>query len=186
MRVIAGEARSLPLKAPNGEGTRPTTDRIKETLFNIMAPYIPGSVFVDLFAGSGAVGIEAISRGARHAYFVENGREPVACITDNLKFTKFEDRATFIKQDVYLALYNIHEKEADIIFLDPPYNMGHDEKVLSILKDMPYVTDNTLIVMEGSLETDYSFVSQYGFRIKKQKLYKTNQHVFIERSEVSE
>ena len=91
MRVIAGEARSLPLKTPQGLDTRPTTDRIKETLFNMLQPYLPCSVFIDLCSGSGGIGIEAISRGARHAYFVENGREPAKCIAENLHFTKFED-----------------------------------------------------------------------------------------------
>ena len=72
MRVIAGTARSLPLKAPKGLDTRPTTDRIKETLFNMIQNRVPDGIFVDLFAGSGAMGIEALSRGARHAYFIEN------------------------------------------------------------------------------------------------------------------
>lgn len=112
MRVIAGEARSLPLKTPQGLDTRPTTDRIKETLFNMLQPYLPCSVFIDLCSGSGGIGIEAISRGARHAYFVENGREPAKCIAENLHFTKFEDRATLLKQDVVSALSSIHEKEA--------------------------------------------------------------------------
>lgn len=85
MRVIAGEARSLPLKTPQGLDTRPTTDRIKETLFNMLQPYLPCSVFIDLCSGSGGIGIEAISRGARHAYFVENGREPAKCIAENLR-----------------------------------------------------------------------------------------------------
>lgn len=84
MRVIAGTARSLPLKCPTGLDTRPTTDRIKETLFNMLQTYIPGCVFVDLFAGSGAVGIEAISRGAKKAYFAENASEALQCIQENL------------------------------------------------------------------------------------------------------
>ena len=87
MRVIAGIARSIPLYAPKGEGTRPTTDRIKETLFNTMQGFVPDSVFIDLFAGSGAVGIEALSRGAKHAYFVDNSREALDCIRKNLEFT---------------------------------------------------------------------------------------------------
>ena len=77
MRVIAGRARSLKLKTPEGPGTRPTTDRIKETLFNIIQGEIPGCIFIDLFAGSGGIGIEALSRGASHAYFVENGKEAI-------------------------------------------------------------------------------------------------------------
>ena len=109
MRVIAGEARSLPLKCPEGLDTRPTTDRIKETLFNILQPWIPGSIFVDLCSGSGAIGIEAISRGAKRAYFVENAAKAVKCIQENLHFTKFEDRAVLLRQDVVAALSGIHE-----------------------------------------------------------------------------
>ena len=85
MRVIAGTARSLPLKTPEGADTRPTTDRIKETLFNILQPYLPDCVFIDLFSGSGGIGIEALSRGAKHAYFVENNPKAFACIQDNVK-----------------------------------------------------------------------------------------------------
>ncbi len=85
---------------------------------------VSGSVFVDLFAGSGGIGIEALSRGARHAYFVERDREAVFCIQDNLSFTRFADRATVLKQDVSGALSLISEKEVDILFMDPPYRQG--------------------------------------------------------------
>lgn len=183
MRVIAGKARSLPLKTPAGDDTRPTTDRIKETLFNILMPDIPGSIFIDLFAGSGGVGIEALSRGAEHAYFIENGREPLECITSNLAFTKFMDKSTIIKQDVYTGIYNIHEKEVDIIFADAPYHLGHEEKTLAILKNMPYVTNNTLVVFESALDTSYDFVEASGFIITKEKNYKTNKHIFMRLSE---
>ena len=88
MRVIAGKARRLPLVSPEGKDTRPTTDRIKETLFNIIQDDVPGSEFLDLFSGSGGIGIEAISRGAKHAVFVEFGREALACIRTNLNKTK--------------------------------------------------------------------------------------------------
>ena len=108
MRVIAGEARSLPLKTPEGQDTRPTTDRIKETLFNILQGDIPGSIFVDLCSGSGGIGIEAISRGAKRAYFAENAVKAAKCIQDNLSFTKFTDRAVLLKQDVVSALGGIH------------------------------------------------------------------------------
>ena len=87
MRVIAGTARSLPLKTPEGTDTRPTTDRIKETLFNMLQPYLMDCVFIDLFSGSGGIGIEALSRGARHAYFVENNRNAISCIQHNIAFT---------------------------------------------------------------------------------------------------
>ena len=100
MRVIAGTARSLPLKTPASMDTRPTTDRIKETLFNMIQMDIPGCIFADFFAGSGGIGIEALSRGAEHSYFIENNPKAISCIQDNLQFTKFADRATLIKGDV--------------------------------------------------------------------------------------
>lgn len=96
MRVIAGKARSLRLKAPVGMDTRPTTDRIKETLFNMIQYRVPQSIFVDLFAGSGAIGIEALSRGAAHAYFLENQKDAIACIQENLSFTKTIDRKSVV------------------------------------------------------------------------------------------
>ena len=104
MRVISGTAKSLRLKTPEGMDTRPTTDRIKETLFNMLQPLLPGSLFVDLFSGSGGIGIEALSRGADHAYFVENEKRAVFCIVENLRFTRLTDRATVLKTDVLSAL----------------------------------------------------------------------------------
>lgn len=181
MRVIAGTARSLPLKTPIGPNTRPTTDRIKETLFNMLQADVPGSVFADLFAGSGGIGIEALSRGARHAYFVENAKEAIGCIQENLVFTKFTDRSTLIKQDVVGALSLISEKEVDIIFMDPPYRLEIEESVFSALQHQRYVTEDTLIITEAELCKDFSFAEEYGFYIVKEKNYKTNKHVFLKR-----
>lgn len=178
MRVIAGTARSLRLKTPDGPDTRPTTDRIKETLFNMLQPYLGGALFVDLFSGSGGIGIEALSRGARHAYFVENEKRAFSCIQDNLRFTHLAEQATILKTDVLSALYGIYEKEADIVFMDPPYNCGHEERVLAVLKELPWVTANTLIVIETSLQTDISYLEELGFSLAKEKRYKTNRHVF--------
>lgn len=183
MRVIAGTARSLPLKAPEGLNTRPTQDRIKETLFNMIQRDVPNSVFVDLFAGSGGIGIEAISRGAKRAYFVENNKEALACIADNVKFTHFEELASIMKQDVYSALAGIHEKEVDIIFMDPPYHDGYEEGVLTQLIRMPYVTEDTLIIVEALLDTNFDFAIDLGYDIVKEKCYKTNKHVFLKKSE---
>ena len=182
MRVIAGTAKSLRLKTPDGMETRPTTDRIKETLFNMLQPYLPDAVFIDLYSGSGGIGIEALSRGARHAYFVENNKNALACITANLQFTKFADRSTVLKQDVLSALRDIHEKEADIIFMDPPYDRDYEKDVLQLLGSIPYVTDRTLVVIESSLETDFSYLEQMGFELTKDKRYKTNRHIFCRKA----
>ncbi|MCM1268123.1 MAG: 16S rRNA (guanine(966)-N(2))-methyltransferase RsmD [Bacteroidales bacterium] len=178
MRVIAGTARSLRLKTPEGADTRPTTDRIKETLFNMLQPYLYDAVFVDLFAGSGGIGIEALSRGARHAYFAEHEKKALSCIRENLQFTHLADRATILQTDAVSALYGIHEKAVDVIFMDPPYDCGHEERVLDALSGLPFVTDDTLIVIEASLKGDLSYLDERGFSLEKEKVYKTNRHIF--------
>lgn len=183
MRVIAGTARSLPLKTPQGQDTRPTTDRIKETLFNILQMDIPGCVFVDLFCGSGGIGIEALSRGARKAYFAENAKEPLNCLSDNLKFTRFEDRAVVLKQDAVAALTGISEKEVDILFMDPPYGQEHERRVLEALQGMRYVTDSTMIIVEAALDTQMDYARELGFYVYREKRYKTNKHIFIKKAE---
>ncbi|MDE6924335.1 MAG: 16S rRNA (guanine(966)-N(2))-methyltransferase RsmD [Acetatifactor sp.] len=183
MRVIAGTARSLPLKTPEGMDTRPTTDRIKETLFNMLQTYVPGSVFVDLFSGSGGIGIEALSRGAEKAYFMENAPKAVACIQQNLAFTKMADRAIVIKQDVFSGLPGIREENVDVIFMDPPYNSGYEKNVLTVLQNMSYVTEDTLIIVEAALDTDFSYLETMGYTAEKEKKYKTNKHMFIRKTE---
>ncbi|MDE6891275.1 MAG: 16S rRNA (guanine(966)-N(2))-methyltransferase RsmD [Lachnospiraceae bacterium] len=179
MRVIAGKARSLRLKTPAGTEVRPTTDRIKETLFNIIQAQVPGSLFIDLFAGSGGIGIEALSRGARYAYFADNSTEAAACIRDNLTFTKLSDNAALLRQDAALALRQINEKEADIIFMDPPYQSGCEEGVFGTLREMPYVTENTMIILEAEVRKDMDFLEDMGFEVVREKKYRTNKHVFI-------
>ncbi|MBP3274733.1 MAG: 16S rRNA (guanine(966)-N(2))-methyltransferase RsmD [Butyrivibrio sp.] len=183
MRVIAGTARRLRLVTPEGNDTRPTQDRIKETLFNMIQNQVPGSVFIDLFAGSGGIGIEALSRGAVRAVFVENNVNAYKCILENLKTTHFEEQATVLKQDVVLGLRSIKEKEADIIFIDPPYHGELYERTLSQLSEMNYVTANTMIIVEADLNLDFSFAENYGFEVRREKEYKTNKHVFLYRKE---
>ncbi len=181
MRVIAGTARRLLLKTPEGLDTRPTTDRIKETLFNMLMPYLPDAVFVDLFSGSGGIGIEALSRGARKAYFIENNPKAIACITDNLEHTHLTDKSVVLKQDVFAALKGTIKETADLIFLDPPYHQEYDKRVLELLQNAPYVSEDTLIVIESALETSFDYVETLGFTITKEKRYKTNKHIFIQK-----
>lgn len=179
MRVIAGTARSLPLKAPQGLDIRPTTDRIKETLFNILQWELPGCIFLDLFSGSGGIGIEALSRGAKRAYFVDSEPKAISCIQQNLAFTKMTDRAIVIKQEVCSALAGIHEKEAHVIFMDPPYRSGQEQAALAALARMSYVTPNTVIVVEAALDTDFSCLAELGFSVAREKRYRINRHLFI-------
>ena len=178
MRVIAGTARSLPLKTPEGMDTRPTTDRIKETLFNMLQTKVGGSVFVDLFSGSGGIGIEALSRGAKHAYFVENNKNALECIKKNLTFTKMADKATVVSRDILGAAPFLTQK-ADVIFMDPPYQLGIEPTVLRMLKDSDCLTEDTLIIIEAEKDNDLSHLEQLGFTMIKEKVYKTNKHVFF-------
>ena len=182
MRVIAGEVKSLPLKAPKGYDIRPTTDRIKETLFNMLSPDLPGAVFLDLFSGSGAIGIEALSRGAKKAYFVDNAKPALDCIRQNLAFTKLADRAIVIRQDALSALNGISESQIDVIFMDPPYNCGHEKNALTVLSGKSYVTKHSLIVVEAALDTEFAYLKELGFSLRREKRYKTNKHVFLQRN----
>ena len=122
-RVIAGTARSIRLQAP-GEGTRPLADRVKQTLFAILEPDLRGASFLDLFAGSGAAGIEALSRGAAHATFVDQDQGAVRIIKANLQLTGLADRATVTRGDVLAWLRDparANEPARDVVLLDPPY-----------------------------------------------------------------
>ncbi len=186
MRVIAGKARRLPLKTPAGMDTRPTTDRIKETLFNMLQNEVPGCVFVDMFSGSGSIGIEALSRGAKKAYFVENDRTALECIDANLKFTRLTNCAIVLKQDAVFSVHNIFESHVDIIYMDPPYNCDLEKQVLRMLPDMHYVSEDTLIIIEASMDTDFSYLDSMGYVLEKEKRYKTNKHMFIRKKPQSE
>ncbi len=177
MRVIAGTARSMPLEAPGGNGTRPTTDRIKETLFNTIQGYIPDCVFVDMYAGSGAVGIEALSRGAAKAYFIDNNRQALDCIRKNLSFTGLSDRATIIGRSAIDSVYEIRER-ADVVFLDPPYKLGEEAYVVKALKKSGIIGEDTIVIIEADIDNALEGITEEGFEIYKEKRYKTNKHVF--------
>ncbi len=182
MRLIAGSARRLLLKTLEGNDTRPTLDKYKETLFNVIQWEVPGSNFLDLFAGSGAIGIEALSRGAKKAVFVENSRNAVACIRDNLKTTRLEENAEIYPMDVMGALRRLEGKMVfHIIFLDPPYNKNLEQPVLSYLSGSSLADEDTWIIVEASNDTDLDFISGLGYTVIKEKIYKTNRHIFLKK-----
>ncbi|MEG0806173.1 MAG: 16S rRNA (guanine(966)-N(2))-methyltransferase RsmD [Lachnospiraceae bacterium] len=182
MRIIAGTARSLPLKSPSGLDTRPTTDRIKETLFNILSPTICDTNFLDLFSGSGAIGLEAVSRGAKSATFIEKNKEAIACIRENIAFTGFENQCRLIEGDVPTALNRMQgERGYDYIFLDPPYHQDLYRKVLTILSQASFVDCDTTIIVETAIENPLDYLEELGFCQVRYKKYKTNAHVFIQR-----
>ena len=181
MRVIGGTARRLQLKTIEGLDTRPTQDRIKETLFNMIHPSIFGSVFLDLYAGSGAIGIEALSRGAKEAVFVDSNPKAASCIKENLIHTKLDYKGQVIVSEVMRALMNLEDtKVFDLIFLDPPYDQKIEQEVLTYLANSSLIYEDSLIIVEASILTDFSYVEKLGYYKIKEKKYKTNKHVFLE------
>ncbi len=134
--------------APPGLDTRPTTDRVKESVFNIIAPYLPSTMVLDLFSGSGALGIEALSRGSSHGVFVENQRPALDITKQNIALARVSDRAEIVCSDALTYLDRTSCK-FDIIFLDPPYNTGLLNKAVAKIADNNLLSENGIIVAES-------------------------------------
>ena len=153
MRVITGKARGIQLKTPEGMLTRPTADRVKEALFSIINFDIPGANVLDLFGGTGQLGIEALSRGASSAVFVDAREESCKLIRENLKRTKLEQNAKVIRSD-YLDYLGRCREEYDIIFLDPPYAEVFLENAIKKITEIDILHSNGIIVAERPLGKD--------------------------------
>ena len=173
MRVIAGTARRMNLKTPEGLDTRPTQDRIKETLFNIIQFDLMNKDVLDLFAGSGALGIEALSRGAARAVFCDSAREAILCIEENLQKTHFKEQSLVLSGDYNGAINSLMRKDYHfgLVFMDPPYGRELAEKA--------FVCQYTLFVVEAGLQEDFSGMEEEGYSILREKIYKTNKHIFL-------
>ncbi|NLL93174.1 MAG: 16S rRNA (guanine(966)-N(2))-methyltransferase RsmD [Clostridiales bacterium] len=183
MRVIAGKARRIQLTTVDGDDTRPTTDRIKETLFNMIAPDMYECMFLDLFSGSGGIGIEAVSRGAKMAYFVENNRAASLCIKKNISVTHFEEQCVLMECDVLTAIERLESKVTfDYIFMDPPYNQLIEKNILEKLSQSDIINEDSVIIVEASLDTKMDYLEDLGFELIKKKIYKTNYHAFIQKA----
>ena len=153
MRVITGKARGVQLKTPDGMATRPTTDRVKEALFSIIQFEIPGATVLDLFGGTGQLGIEALSRGAKRAVFVDSGEPACRLIRENLKRTKLEADATVIRSD-YLDYLKRCRETFQIIFLDPPYAEVFLENALKRITEIDILQSGGIIVAERPVGKD--------------------------------
>jgi 16S rRNA (guanine966-N2)-methyltransferase len=164
MRVIGGEFRSRVLKTLPGLDVRPTPDRLRESLFNILAPRIEGAIFADVYAGSGSVGIEALSRGASRAIFVEQNRAAANVIRENLRNLGIDPRAELLQSRASIALPNVR---ADIVFLDPPYEAEQEyQKSLTALGENPAA----LVIVQHftKLELQESYGTLHRTRVSKQ------------------
>ena len=147
MRVISGKSRGVRLKTPAGSETRPTADRVKEAMFSIIQFDLPGAKVLDLFGGTGQLGIEAISRGAGKAVFVDHSQQACKLIADNLRLAHMENDGRVIRGDYMTFLKNSKEK-FDIIFLDPPYAEVFLENALKLITEIDILQSNGIIVAE--------------------------------------
>ncbi len=150
LRIISGTAGGIRIKAPDTDKTRPTLERVKESVFGMLQPYIPGARVLDLFAGSGSLGLEALSRGAEKAVFVDESKICKAVILENIKKTRMEDRARVMVMDVYKAIASLAQmKESfDMVFMDPPYSRNFVNKTLQTLEKSGIIIENGLVAVE--------------------------------------
>ena len=166
MRIIAGTARSLPLKTLVGLDTRPTTDRIKETLFNMLQHEVPGAYFLDLFAGSGQIGLEAVSRGAKEVIFADKDPRSLALTKQNL--SSLGITAKTLRGDYKEVLKQLGGKQFDVILNDPPYMSGVYEDALDLIKNYNLLADEGIIVCEHEKSVD---IQTTHFALADQKRY---------------
>ena len=150
MRIISGQARGLKLIAPEGLATRPTTDRVKESMFNIISTRLPAQNVLDLFAGSGALGLEALSRGSKHCVFVEKDRAALAVLNQNLERSRQAQKAEVFAGDGFTYLCRTSQK-FDIIFLDPPYNQGLLTRAVREIAENDLLLPQGIVVCEGEV-----------------------------------
>jgi 16S rRNA (guanine(966)-N(2))-methyltransferase RsmD len=149
LRVISGSARGRRLKTVPGDTTRPITDRVKESLFNILGPDVPDSTWLDLFAGTGAVGIEALSRGAKFVRFVDRNRLPVKIVRENLKMTNFADRAEIQQMDAFSVLKNSPDRQFDYVYIAPPQYKQMWKKALEALdENMDWISEESWVIVQ--------------------------------------
>lgn len=154
MRIIAGEWKSKILNSPKTDKTRPTLDRVKEALFSMLLPYLQDATVLDLFSGTGNLGIEALSRGAKFAYLNDVNYEAVKVIYSNVQLTNYENYVKITKKDYEKCLKSLMENNVklDIIFLDPPYEAKVEENVLNLISGSNLIHKDTVIVLESDKE----------------------------------
>lgn len=183
MRVVAGKAKGIPLKAPEGRDVRPTVDRLKETLFNMIQYDVIDTVVLDLFAGSGGLGIEALSRGAKKAFFCEKNKRAWDVLNENLQKTKLQDDAKVYFGDFRIGIQKIGQagEKVDLVFLDPPYHETHlYQEALEAMLENRILQEDALIIAETTSGFDFSFLENYDtIQMERLKKFKTNQYLFI-------
>ncbi|WP_342559294.1 16S rRNA (guanine(966)-N(2))-methyltransferase RsmD [Metasolibacillus sp. FSL K6-0083] len=172
MRVVAGQRKGMPLKAIDGTTTRPTTDKVKESIFNIIGPYFNGGIALDLFAGSGGLGIEALSRGVDQAIFVEKDGRAFQVLQENIKKCRYENNTELFRTDAIRAVKGLLKREIvlDYVFVDPPYHKDVYYDLVMQLVENGKITKSGIIVCEHAKEV--ALPENYGpFQLIRQETY---------------
>ncbi len=185
MRVIAGKYKGRKLEAPLDMSVRPTTDKVREALFDILMSDVPGSVFCDLFAGSGAIGIEALSRGAEKCWFCDADRASMRLIKTNLRICGAGEEARTVTGDYRKALRKIQDK-VDVFFIDPPYQSGVYESCLSQIEILDLLSDDGIIILEHDLRTDTPDETDGLEKVKDHRYGKTVLSIYRKKSDKAE
>ncbi len=171
MRIISGKARGTKLYTLEGDNTRPTLDRVKESIFNIIQQEIQETIFLDLFSGSGSIGLEAISRGAKKAILCDKSHLAINIIKKNVEKTKFENQTLILEIDYEKALKTIKEK-VDFIYLDPPYKTDFVSNAIKLIIDNKIIHENTKIIIEtDEKERIYKEISNLNLEILDERKY---------------
>lgn len=162
MRVVAGECKGIPLKSAQGDNTRPTTDKVKESLFNIIGPYFDGGLVVDLFAGSGGLGLEALSRGMDHGIFIEKDNKAFQALQYNIAKCRYEEQTECYRNDAMRAVKALIKRDEviDLIFLDPPYAKIMYYDVIHQLVEANKIAKDGMIICEHSKQ--FTLAEAYG------------------------
>ena len=178
MRVIAGEKRGMKLISPLGQEVRPTYDRVREAVFGRLQFFIPGKTVLDLFAGSGAMGIEALSRGASFAYFVDWSAQALLTLQSNIRKANYQEKCKIIKND-YISALKLFKKNVqfDIVFIDPPYASGYYEKALQTIETENLLKTGAQVVLESEGMLDFTIKN---YTVKKAKKYGKTTITYLE------
>lgn len=187
LRVISGSAKGHKLKTLKGDNTRPTTDRVKESLFNIIMPYIKDAKVLDLFSGSGSLGIEALSRGAESCIFVDRSLESIGIIKENVTHTKLVENSTILNIDFLTALgkFKLEKILFNLVFLDPPYHKGLAMNAIEYLTKYNLLENGSLVVCETS--RDEEFEENYGeLTLSESRIYGDTKLSFFKLEEETE
>lgn len=180
MRVISGSAKGRPLKAVPGNGTRPTTDKVKEAMFSIIGPYFDGGQVLDLFAGTGGLGIEALSRGMEHGVFIDMEYKSIEVIKSNVQSARLTEQAEIYRNEAGRALKVLQKREAtfDLVFLDPPYRMKNGIELMQEMHERDLLNPGATIVLEFETGHPYPTECQHFIGVRQAEYGDTTLYVY--------